>query len=126
MITGRDSAVSFVRERLCCSCPPRVLSVIAFEGKDSPDVLFQILRSSSGLLADAADQLLLAGGRLLVMTATPSGPEEIQLLLREARKARDLLGANRVRLVVRKTCLRGKRPESLQEGLDDRVHLHAL
>jgi hypothetical protein len=117
---GRDAVVRFVRGTLGCTCPDEVFDEIELETRSAPGL------SLEALGADAVEQVLHVGGRLLIALCPTLDERRLQALLRAGVALRDARGYNRFRVAIAGSGPAPERVAELLGGLDDRVHVHVV
>lgn len=116
----RDAVIHFVRGVLGCTCPDEVFDDIELETRSAPGP------SLEALGADAVEQVLHVGGRLLIALCPTLDEGRLQALLRAGVSQRDARGYNRFRVAVAGSGPAPERVTELLAALDDRVHVHVV
>ena len=122
----RKEAVSFIRNTLGCQCPDDVLCAVSRENWENPDLVCHFLQEVNPDLSALVLDVIVVGGKLIVLICGDLGPEELEMVLDAGVSVRDKLGHDRLRIAYKEKPPGFKTTENLLNEYDGRVHLHSL
>jgi hypothetical protein len=122
----RDQAVSFIRNTLGCACHDDILGAISRETWNNPDICCHTLEAIEPKTREYVHEIIVVGGRLIVLVCGVAGEEELALLLNAGVSMRDQMNYNQIRIAFKGTLARDGITDRLLAGYDERIHIHPL